>query len=43
MIEALVAGEGDPSVLAELARGRLRAKLPALQRALEGEGVRLPV
>jgi transposase len=36
MIEALVAGEGDPSVLAELARGRLRAKLPALQRALEG-------
>jgi transposase len=36
MIEALVAGQGDPEVLAELARGRLRAKLPALRQALEG-------
>jgi transposase len=36
MIEALVAGHGDPEALAELARGRLRAKLPALRRALEG-------
>jgi transposase len=36
MIEALVAGEADPAVLAELARGRLRAKLPALRRALLG-------
>jgi len=36
MIEALITGNGDPAVLAELARGRLRAKLPALRRALEG-------
>ncbi|HEV8180393.1 MAG TPA: IS110 family transposase [Gaiellaceae bacterium] len=36
MIEALVAGHGDPEALAELARGRLRAKLPALRLALEG-------
>jgi hypothetical protein len=28
MLTALVAGEPDPSVLAELAKGRLRAKLP---------------
>jgi transposase len=36
MIEALIAGEQDPAVLAELARGRLRAKRHELQRALEG-------
>jgi transposase len=36
MLEALVAGTHDPLVLAELARGRLRAKLPALREALEG-------
>jgi transposase len=36
MIEALVAGEADPAALAELARGRLRAKLPALRHALLG-------
>jgi transposase len=36
MIEALVAGQGDPEALAELARGRLRAKLPALREALNG-------
>jgi transposase len=36
MLEALVAGTHDPAVLANLARGRLRAKLPALQEALEG-------
>jgi transposase len=36
MLAALVAGEGDPAVLAELAKGRLRAKLPALRQALEG-------
>jgi transposase len=36
MIEALVAGEADPGILAELARGRLRAKLPALREALMG-------
>jgi transposase len=36
MLEALVDGTHDPEVLAELARGRLRARLPALREALEG-------
>src|SRR6185503_12162842 len=36
MLHALVAGTTDPEVLAELAQGRLRAKLPALREALEG-------
>jgi hypothetical protein len=36
MIEALIAGQSDPEALAELARGRLRAKLPALRAALNG-------
>ncbi len=36
MLEALIAGEQDPAVLAELARGRLRAKRPELQLALDG-------
>jgi len=36
MLEALVAGTTDPQLLAELARGRLRKKLPALREALEG-------
>jgi len=36
MLERLVAGEPDPAALAELARGRLRAKLPALRQALDG-------
>ena len=36
MLEALVAGTTDPMVLADLARGKLRKKLPALQRALQG-------
>jgi transposase len=36
MLTALVAGERDPKVLAELARGRLRQKLPALREALRG-------
>jgi transposase len=36
MVEALVGGEQDPEALAEVARGRLRAKLPALRKALEG-------
>ena len=36
MLEALLGGEQDLAVLAELAKGRLRAKLPALRRALEG-------
>lgn len=36
MIEALIAGERDPQVLAQLAKGRLRAKMPELVRALDG-------
>jgi transposase len=36
MLEALVAGTTDPAVLADLARGKLRAKLPALRDALTG-------
>jgi transposase len=36
MVDALVGGTTDPVVLADLARGRLRQKLPALQRALVG-------
>lgn len=41
MLDALVAGTTDPEVLADLARGRLRAKLPALREALEGRFDRL--
>jgi transposase len=36
MLDALLQGTTDPAVLAELARGRLRKKLPALRRALQG-------
>lgn len=36
MLTALLAGESDPEALAELARGRLRQKLPELRRALAG-------
>jgi transposase len=36
MLAALVEGTTDPTVLAELARGRLRKKLPELGRALQG-------
>jgi transposase len=36
MLKALIDGTSDPSVLAELAKGRLRAKLPDLREALEG-------
>ena len=36
MLEALVAGSHDPQVLAALAKGRLRTKLPALREALTG-------
>ena len=36
MLEALVAGERDPQVLAELAKGKLRKKLPQLRQALRG-------
>jgi transposase len=37
MIMALIQGRDDPTELAELARGRLRAKLPRLVPALEGQ------
>lgn len=36
MLDALVAGTTDPVMLAELARGQLRKKIPALREALEG-------
>jgi transposase len=36
MLGALVAGERDPQVLAELAQGKLRKKLPQLRHALRG-------
>jgi transposase len=36
MLDALCRGTTDPELLAELARGRLRKKLPALREALEG-------
>lgn len=36
MLEALVRGTTDPDVLADLARGKLRKKLPALRQALAG-------
>lgn len=36
MLAALVEGERDPEVLAELAKGRLRNKIPELRRALRG-------
>ncbi|MDA8289010.1 MAG: IS110 family transposase [Actinomycetota bacterium] len=36
MLAALIEGERDPDVLAELARQRLRAKIPALREALVG-------
>jgi transposase len=36
MLEALVRGTTDPNVLPDLARGRLRTKLPALRQALAG-------
>ena len=36
MIEALIAGERDPAVLADMAKARMRAKIPALTEALVG-------
>jgi transposase len=36
MLDALLAGTTDPAVLADLAAGKLRTKLPALQQALAG-------
>ncbi|MFV0318384.1 MAG: IS110 family transposase, partial [Microthrixaceae bacterium] len=39
MVEMLISGETDPAVLAELAKGRMRAKIPALVEALESRWV----
>jgi len=36
MLDALVSGTTDPDVLADLAQGRLRTKIPALREALQG-------
>jgi transposase len=36
MLEALLEGKTDPEVLADLAMGKLRKKLPELKRALQG-------
>ena len=36
MLEGIIAGERDPTALAERARGRLRRKLPELEQALRG-------
>jgi transposase len=36
MLNALVAGERDPEVLADLARRQMRKKIPALREALQG-------
>ena len=36
MIDALISGSTDPEAMAELARGALRKKLPALKEALNG-------
>ena len=36
MLDALVASLSDPTVLADLERGKLRTKLPALRQALVG-------
>src|SRR3989442_13111416 len=36
MLEGLVAGSADPATLAQFARGRMREKIPQLERALAG-------
>ncbi len=36
MIDALIAGQRDPEVLAEMAKGRMRSKIPELEDALAG-------
>jgi transposase len=37
MLEAIVKGETDPAILADLAKGTLRNKIPQLKLALEGK------
>jgi len=36
MLAAMIDGERDPRVLAEMAKGRMRSKIPDLAQALEG-------
>jgi transposase len=36
MLERLVAGQSDPALLAQCARGKMRRKIPELERALAG-------
>ena len=36
MLQALISGTRDAEMLADLARGRMRCKLPVLRQALEG-------
>jgi len=36
MMRSLIAGEPDPALLADLARGRMRTKIPSLNKALTG-------
>ncbi len=36
MLHALVEGSADPTILAQLAKGKLREKIPQLERALVG-------
>ena len=37
MLKAIILGENDVSKLAEMARGKLRHKIPQLHLALEGK------
>jgi len=37
MLEALVRGDSDPAAMAQLARGKMRKKIPELEQALTGE------
>lgn len=39
MVEMLISGETNPAVLAELAKGRMRSKIPALVEVLESRWV----
>jgi transposase len=43
MLGALIGGESDPRVLAELAKGKMRRKIPALTEALTGTSARSTV
>ena len=40
MLAALIDGRSDPAAMADLAKGRMRTKLPALTKALRGRFTR---